>query len=1031
MPALASPSTWRTHPYTYTGYLYIDRPPAVFKARVNQADFVYPLTQLTFDGVTVGAYTDIVKNMTVLIGTSEGADDLGRTRVRKAATSSVLYIGESSQGDHDGEVNPQDDAYITVLEEYRLWTIPPRIDANGVNYKDYDIPYTEGGRNYGSRPGPIASGGPWRAALVDPDTSVATFDFSAADSLAVSPGSAISTYGWDVGDGTITVGTASSSSITANFPAGRRYVDLTVTDDNGDSRTHHILTVALDPDDATWKPVTQFEIAEQRLTREGATLTAIIHQDLPPATYPDGCAVIYFEQEAYGSTEGSLAGPFTVGGVKFVGWHDAQAESPRMTLEGLESGAELRCISTAAALRRRNLLPQEVLDDDTPANWREMETFTTGRFMVYQLAWHSTVLDIAPFVLDALGPAYPGLSVAASTLWDQVQEIARSLGKVLTCDQRGVLRVLDDPMLQDSGSRTSTVIVSLDGGDYGAYTLERDRHPRQYWMTGEGQTTGAAVSDVYCRAPGLAPGQGAERIDVTQQLVASQTELNARVGHAYARANSPWLPGRVSLVHTGDAGIDPALLEWVEWTVSSSTNQRGLSLADERCLPPEVAIRHNVDQQGRVTKDVELVLELETAGTPAVTVIVPEDAVEDYDDWYPDWDPIPFDPLPEGDSGDLAALDVTQSPAMYLLCRDVIARTRPNEWGGGSPQWEALLWASDYGSVIWRWMALDPWDPKGAMYLLQGGNGGPMYTRYVEALNAAAGAQTVSLVHSTGGNANPAILRAAIDRQGTLAWLSENLGVLTDTHIYLRPGYTDPWRFAFTDEPSGGRPYGLAFGTKGTQTAYAGVFGRKVFKTTNLGTSWSMLVQLPGADDWLNPLIQVPYADNPTDSLFYAAMPGDSNLYYWDGSSIDTRPIGYPAIFRSGTAYEHVADALHLATFNADRLAVLVEDGGDIKLATTDDGGSTWSLGAAITGGQYNPLNPVQWPESVYGWPWNEDFFIVCGSHYSGVVGSYEQQGLLMTYDAGGTFTDLKGDWDTSIGAAYWDPKQVAIVWVA
>lgn len=1005
MPALASPSTWRTHPYTYTGYLYVDRPPAVFKARINQAAFSYPLTQLSFDGVTVGAYTDVTKNMTVLVGTSEGADDLGRTRVRKAATSSVLYIGESSQGTHDGEVNPQDDAYITVLEEYRLWTIPPRIADDGTNYKDYDIPYTEGGRNYGSRPGPIANGGPWRAALVDPDTGVAAFDFSASDSLAVSPGSAISTYAWDVGDGTITTGTSSSQDITATFPAGRRYVDLTVTDDNGDSRTHHILTVALDADDATWKPITRFEIVEQRLTREGGALTAIIHQDLPPATYPDGCAVIYFEEEVYGGTAGSLAGPSTVGGVKFVGWHDTQSESPRMTLQGLERGTELRCISTAAAMRRRNILPQEVLDDDTPSSWRQMDTFTTGRFMMYQLAWHSTVLDVAPFVLEALGSAYPGLSVAASTLWDQVQEIAGSLGQVLTCDQRGVLRVLDDPMLQDSGSRTSTVIISLDGDDYGAYTLEQDRHPRQYWMAGEGQTTGAAVSDIYCRAPGLAPGQGAERIDMAQQLVASQTALNARIGHAYARANSPWLPGRVSLVHTGDAGIDPALLEWVEWTVASNTNRRGLALTDERCLPSEVAIRHSLDRQGRAVKDVDVTLEIETTGTPAVTVIIPEDAVSDFEDWYPSWEPIPFDPLPEGGSGDLTALEVTQSPAMYASGSSGIARNRTP--GAPSPAWEIVLEAADFGGNPIDGFLLDPWDPKnGAYVMVRDGASGPIELYYVDNLNGSPGSQTVTLRATSSVGANGQIMAAAIDREGFVAIGTRETAGAVSSYVrsMMLDGYGDS---AFSEVRPGELVSrtdpvvpGIALGTKGTQTMYMST-DSWVYKSANLGASWSQLLSAT----W--PIIKVPYDSNPTDSeLYYVAgniYGAGTDLCYYDGSTLHTRAL--PATY---TMTPYYWDSLHVATFAKTRVAVMTPQG---RLLTSDDGGQTWTVGAAaidVGGGLSTGTN-------IYGWPWDTDFFVTSR--------------LEMTDDAGDTIQSVVGDWDSAVGWAR-TSLHIDIVWV-
>src|SRR5690606_22965419 len=94
--------------------LFLLSPDTVFAAQVAQAAFSYPLAQVAYDGVTTGAYTDIRDGMTVLFGTSAGADDLGRSRIRKTPTSGVLYIGRSSRGTRDGEVDLQDDAYITV-----------------------------------------------------------------------------------------------------------------------------------------------------------------------------------------------------------------------------------------------------------------------------------------------------------------------------------------------------------------------------------------------------------------------------------------------------------------------------------------------------------------------------------------------------------------------------------------------------------------------------------------------------------------------------------------------------------------------------------------------------------------------------------------------------------------------------------------------------------------------------------------------------------------------------------------------------
>jgi hypothetical protein len=1030
MPALASAATWRTHPYTYSGYLYVDRPPAIFKARVNQSAFAYPLTELTFDGVTLGAFGDIIPGQTLLIGSSEGADDLGRVRVRKAAASDTLYIGESSRGIHDGELSPSNDSYLTVLDEHRQWGIAPRLDGE-VMYKDFDIPYLDGGRNYGSRPGPIANGGPDRVGLVDGD-DIVTFDFTAADSLAVSPGSSIDAYLWDVGDGSITVGADSDEEITATFPAGRRYVTLTVTDDNGDARTHYILTVALDPDDVTWCPITNFEIVEQRYTREGGALTVIINEDLAPTTYPDGCKVMYFEAEKYGDTAGSLAGPSTLEHIKFVGWHDTEYENPRATMQGIEKGVEFRCISNAEKMRRINLLPNEVTDDSTPANWREMHTFTPGRFMFYQLAWHSTVFETCPFIFDTLGSGYAGLSVSASTLWDQVAEIAESRGKKLTCDGRGILRVLPYSQTQDSGDRTATVIIALNGNDYSAFTFERDRHPRDYWIPGEGITVGNNNVDVYCRAPGLAPGQGAQRIDIGEQLVADQTELNARIGHEYARVNSPWLLTRLAMAQTGDAGIDPALLEWIEVTVDSTTNRRGRGLASIRILPTEVVIQHNVGVTGTITKEVEVIGEIETVGTPAVTIYPNTDEMDDLSlTPLPDWNfdlYIPPETVPGASGTDGFA--VTSSPAMYVSTYDLIARNRTP--GVASPSWEVLLTKSDFNSEDIYCVRLDAWDCKNRMYVTTFDGSAYVTVWEVTNLNMAVGAQVVTLLYtSLKQNLNGIHdLRCDINSEGSIllatGYMTGGTGAPGDIYLYKRPSYTGNWSEILAYNGSAnGTTLCLATGYHSDKLAVAMNRDGDIRESEDLGDTWSN-TYTSGAY-WGFGCLAYAYGDITDEVLYGAWGRGADNVDFYrrneDGVTWEHWPVPGTGIYENLWAKE----SLTVATFDKNYLAHLVRHSGNDQnqLVLSSDGGENWDNGNPYIPDVNGDTETLATAYNVLGgWPWDTDFYVMSGDDANGYTD------LLMTYDGGATYDSLIGDWVAATGEAWVGVKTIDIVWV-
>lgn len=171
-------------------YVLIDTPPAIFKARINH-DFggkYNSVAELPFDGVTLGAYTDIEPDMTVLIGSSEGAFDIGTARVRKAPTSSVLYIGETS------EIKFADDQYITVVEGYEPWPKHLKIESNGTVKMDYDVAYSD--QHSKPDPTPVLPGDAVMELLGDSSVElVSNGDFSADPDEAT---------GWTAG-GTATI----------------------------------------------------------------------------------------------------------------------------------------------------------------------------------------------------------------------------------------------------------------------------------------------------------------------------------------------------------------------------------------------------------------------------------------------------------------------------------------------------------------------------------------------------------------------------------------------------------------------------------------------------------------------------------------------------------------------------------------------------------------------------------------------------------------------------------------------------------
>lgn len=114
----------------------LEMPRIVFQARINQ-----PITsldrvgQIEFDTVTLGAYTDIEPEQTLWIGASAGGYEIGMARIRKAATSDTLYIGETS------DLALVDNLYLTVVDEPLPWM--KHLHVEDGTFADYEIAYDD------------------------------------------------------------------------------------------------------------------------------------------------------------------------------------------------------------------------------------------------------------------------------------------------------------------------------------------------------------------------------------------------------------------------------------------------------------------------------------------------------------------------------------------------------------------------------------------------------------------------------------------------------------------------------------------------------------------------------------------------------------------------------------------------------------------------------------------------------------------------------------------------------------------------
>lgn len=939
--------------------LFLLSPATVLAARVNLATPVYPLDQIPFDGVTAGAYTAVAVGQTVLIGSAPGLSDYGRSRVRKAPTSTVLYVGRSSQGTRDGELTATDNAYLTVIDLYLVWAKIPYIAPDGTIHKDSDLVYND----QGEKPPPVANCGPGTAGTINSGTSLLTVAFNGAASFATADGATITTYLWNVADGAITVGTSASSGITAAFPAGFRWVSLTVTDSNGKVHTSRCPVYARNP--AADTTVANWQMVSHRRSQAGQQISVKVLSDIPVATYPDGTLALIWSREP--------ASPSDRGGVTFIGWHHTDPATITAQRTGTLKDTTLELLDVAGKLDTLPGFPQSIEYNNTPTSWLQMKAACMDRYLHHLLNWHSTALDLADFTWSGTVNTYPFvvLSSDGASLWQQVARRARSLvpNYVLSCNSLGQIRILVDPMLIDSGSRTSTVQAALDGSSFSQLRWTHQRPARAHWLRGNAIVASPTeINAVFCIAPGNAPAQGEAAQEQGEQLAVSQAALNAQEGHRYARLNAPESHFSISAASTGSATepsvgelVEPADMSWVTLTLSAAlAAQRGLSFTAARGLVHEVTIHYEQGRTGLV-RSVELDWERETVGGPAVTELQEADQLPVPEHEIP---PDNYDPTPPV----LPPVGLGFG-TVYVMTHHYLYRTR--DFSASSPTWAII--ATDTGLNMEHFV-LDPWRPETTgFYCNHSGlyrstdldQVTPTWTQVVAVatLEAQFAAETPPLSF---GNMMTQKIIMSINVQGEVVWFW-NCALGTQLYNSHSTDYGDTWIHSSVPDPThpASRLYSaqatdMVQSVPGSTLQYVADYGGDNFGQPQIYTgfegSWHPMTQA-GMPSHIPTgyvvCLHIPYNDNPDGDVFYFAGKYKAGVTPIYGNIIGSNDQGVSFFNASpvtdrGTTMAFSGIGSH--TQNRQLMYAWVETNPnfyDGHLYTSDDGGVTWASTAS------------------------------------------------------------------------------------
>lgn len=674
MPAVSAPdlAILRTYPHKSNLYLIVQQPMYrvsnvwhgfLWAAQINGApagtagDLV---ASLTVDNAELGdakwmgaapANVALLDGMTVFVGTAKGDHDKGifvvRTDQTVDATTTTLNIGVSS----DVIDIVEDDDWVVVLDEFRLWTRYPRVtEAGGALtwYKDYDVLFTDlGGTAEEQRQAempvvPIL--GPHRIVFIDPDDSE-TVDFDWSNSYATT-GATVNAWDSEGKRGA----TAGAWTSAIENPAAQVYTG-TATDADNDISGLAGFRVQLIPGTDQTDPAARFRRGVRyvfTLRRPGeATATDPVHAE--PITdfsvsglsgsYDDGgwrCTVTVFDSQAheyeimpgalvilfaedwYGSTKDSIGPIVGCENIVFVG-HIADGS----VRQDPETGdVTFDVLGAAGQARNRETFPIPVENDDGATEWYQCANLTVDRAAWFYVVWHSTLATICDWYQAGTNGSeeIKAMDFLAGDIYSTLDTFysERIMGRVL-CDRYDRFKVERNLQLQAEGS--GTTILTVATGDWLDELQFREsiETPTSIVELGGVNYNAGLINPYLCKAPGTVNRQKGSNAQNMSMAITDQATLNTLAGRWLAALNNRWPDNIFPFGNWRVFDIWPQ-----EYIVASPTTVRH-TFSSDKFIVRRVGIEAR-DGALFVTVNAEL----ETGGVDGQTIDIPDEIPTPY-----------------------------------------------------------------------------------------------------------------------------------------------------------------------------------------------------------------------------------------------------------------------------------------------------------------------------------------------------------------------------------------------------------------
>jgi len=598
LPVSIDVDTLRDSKHHVTFNLSVFKPTTLLAAQVNNGSIIRGARSIAYDTGT-GSFSLIRSYQELWVGTTPGSYDVGRIRVKSitgTAASGTITVDENG-------IDWQDNHYLTIRHHYAPFKIDPRI-SGGVFKKFYDQNYTD----ENSQPPPVCIAGPHQVNTL-PSGGSRTFNLDLSSSYAIAQGATISSYALSVAPSTGVVSSTRNASTGVGSvevnQEGEWWATCSCTDSNGKTQERF---VALKTDNS---PYINSQLRSwSEAWGQGIRASVAAFGDVALSDFPDEALVIlwynhYFDDSlSYANIWESIGA-----NVAFSGYIRKDTAQDNFTSNNAhEITFELSTIDTILDNIPLDSVTLETLT--TPATWYQYARWlTVGRGIHHLLKWHSSIFELT----DVLGLVNNTLFVKeirfekgtlrgmANTLSD-----SRGIHSQLTADRLGRLHLATDIQMFNAAQRgLLPTIFSITEDDLsGPVGTVRESEERAYTAQLSGFSfDGASSTPLVSLIPGYIesavsygiPGRrGSSNIDDPNQVLASQTDSNEKVGRRFANANRPIIEFRMPFRGSGYLGPLTAIpLGWYEMGIANTSLARGLGVNGLRLICRSISMQTN------------------------------------------------------------------------------------------------------------------------------------------------------------------------------------------------------------------------------------------------------------------------------------------------------------------------------------------------------------------------------------------------------------------------------------------------------